>query len=107
LKTLQNTQNLKEIERLNSNSQKSTQNLEELGFLELPQNDRWKHRSYSKDHVFGVGFEFGSFNLLESRVYYQTVGGRMERIRLGGEKWGRNKIKIRFQQFLLRPVRIH
>jgi hypothetical protein len=28
----------------------------------------------------------------------------MERIRLGGEKWGRNELKISFQQFLLRPI---
>jgi hypothetical protein len=37
---LQNTQYLEKIERLNSNSQKSTQNLEELGFSDLPQTNR-------------------------------------------------------------------
>jgi hypothetical protein len=39
-RTLQNIQYLKKIERSNSNSQKSTQNLEELGFSELLQNER-------------------------------------------------------------------
>jgi hypothetical protein len=29
----------------------------------------------------------------------------MERNSLGGEKWERNDLKIRFQQFLSRPVR--
>jgi len=85
-RTLQNTQYLKKIERLNSNSQKSTQNLEELGFSKLPQNDRWKHRSCSKDHVSGVGFEFRSFNLPKSRVYYQTLGETMDINHLGEDK---------------------
>jgi len=35
-RTLQNTQYLKKIERSNSNSQKLTQNLDELGFSDLP-----------------------------------------------------------------------
>jgi hypothetical protein len=34
------TQYRRKIERLNSNSQKSTQNIEELGFSGLPQIDR-------------------------------------------------------------------
>jgi hypothetical protein len=53
--TLQNTQYLRKIERSNSNSQKFTQNLEKLGFLELLQNYRWKHRSCRKsgENSFG------------------------------------------------------
>jgi len=35
-RTLQNTQYLQNIEWSNSNSEKSTQNPEELGFLNLP-----------------------------------------------------------------------
>jgi hypothetical protein len=37
-----------------------------LGFSDLPQTNWWKCRSCSKDHVFGVGFEFGGFNILGS-----------------------------------------
>jgi hypothetical protein len=43
-------------------------NLGELGFLDLPQTIRWKRRFYPEDHVFEVGFEFGSFNIIGSRV---------------------------------------
>jgi len=39
-RTLQNTQDLKKIEISNSNYQKSTQNLAELEFLNLPQTNR-------------------------------------------------------------------
>jgi hypothetical protein len=35
---------------------------------------------------FCDGFEFESFNLLKFTFYYQTLGERMERICLGGEK---------------------
>jgi hypothetical protein len=67
-RTLQTIQYLKKIERSNSNFQKSPQNLKELGFSDLPQNDRWKRRSCSKDYVFDVGFGFESFNLPKSMV---------------------------------------
>jgi hypothetical protein len=80
-RTLLNTQYLKKIERLNSNSKKSTRNLEELGFLDLPQTNRWKCRSCSKDHVFGIGFEFGGFILPRSRVLYQNPNKERERER--------------------------
>jgi hypothetical protein len=39
-RALRNTQNLEKIERLDPNSQKSTQNLEELGFSDLPKTNR-------------------------------------------------------------------
>jgi hypothetical protein len=67
---LQNTQNLEKIERLNSNSKKSTQNLEELGFRiylkPIGENVDLKN------HIFGGGFEFGGFNLPRSRFLIQN-----------------------------------
>jgi hypothetical protein len=51
----------------NSNSQKSIQNLEELGFLDLPQNDQWKRRSCSKDHVFRS--QIWVWNLQSTKIY--------------------------------------
>jgi hypothetical protein len=75
----------------NSNSKKSTQNLEELQFLDLPQTNRWKHRFYPEDHVSIVGLEFGSFKILGSRIYRQTLRGEREREREleSWEKWAR------------------
>jgi hypothetical protein len=39
---------------------KSTKIQEKLWFMDLPQIDRWKQRSCTKRHVFGVRFGFGS-----------------------------------------------
>jgi hypothetical protein len=54
--------------RLNSSFLRFTQNLEKLEILDLPQIDRWKHRSLCVDHVSWAGLEFGGLDLLESKV---------------------------------------
>jgi hypothetical protein len=68
----QNTQNLKNIERLGSIPQKSTQNLRRQEFLDLTQIERWKCRSCFEDHVYGVRFEIKDFNKLGYKVVWQN-----------------------------------
>jgi hypothetical protein len=62
---LQNTQNLKNNERLNSIFQESTQNLKRQGFSKLPQIDQSKRRSLRVDHIPDVRFEFGGLGFQE------------------------------------------
>jgi hypothetical protein len=41
---------------------------EKLGFMDLPQTNRWKQWFYTKDRIFGVEFEFGSFKIQEPNL---------------------------------------
>jgi hypothetical protein len=102
---LQNTQYLDKIERSNSNSKKWTQNLEELGFSNLPQTNRWKRRFYPEDPKSGVRFEFESFNLLKPRVLSQNPR-REKRVRKRERERERerNELKRAHWCFKMRPV---
>jgi len=66
---LQNTQSLKNIERLNSIFQETTQNPKEQEFLKLFQIDLSKCRSlFLVVHVSEVRFEFEGLDFKKSKV---------------------------------------
>jgi len=62
----------KENWEIKFNPSKINTNLWKTKISDLPQTNRWKRRFCFEDHIFEVGFEFGSFNLPQSRVLYQN-----------------------------------